>query len=89
MEAIVSAPERLPSCMGLKTTPVVQLDPPASEAPHLFCVRLNGPLAVRLSPAAAICPLFEIVTVCAALFCPTAVAAKPSCEGAALSPGPD
>jgi hypothetical protein len=89
VELTVSAPERLPDCAGLKTTPAVQLEPPASVVPHLFCVRLNGPVVVRASPAAAAWPLLVRVTVCAALVWPTAVATKLSSEGAALSPASD
>jgi hypothetical protein len=89
VELIVSAPERFPVCAGLKTKRVVKLEPPASVAPHLFCVRLKGPVAVRTSPAAVAWLLLLTVTVCAALVWPTAVAAKVSSDGAAPSPPSD
>jgi hypothetical protein len=85
-ELTVSAPVQVPLVAGVKTTPVVQADPAARFVPHVFCVRLKGPETITASPLALIPPVLEMVTVCEGLACPSACAAKLSCDGFTLSP---
>jgi len=72
-------------CVGAKTTPVVQLAPAARLVPQVFPKRLKGLAMAKLRPTAGDPPEFVIVTVCAALVCPMAVAASANCAGAVPS----
>ena len=66
--------------------PSEQLAPAARLAAQVFCVRLKGAVAVRVSELAAEPPVLVTFTVCAALDCPGAMMGKTSCAGLTLSP---
>jgi hypothetical protein len=64
--------------VGEKTTPGEQLAPAARVVPQVFCTRLNGVVAVRVSEVAAEPLVLVRVTVCEALDCPGATIGKTS-----------
>jgi hypothetical protein len=66
-ELAVRAPVTDPFPAGVKTTPVVQLAPAASEDEQLFWTRLNGEETESATPTAAALLVLVIVAICDAL----------------------
>ncbi len=67
---MVSVPVREPPAVGVNASATEQLEPAASEAPHVF-VCAKSPLAEMLEMESAAFPVFVNVTVCVALVVPT------------------
>src|SRR5439155_19507578 len=70
LSVIVSVPERLPSCVGVNVTLIVQLAPAAIEPPQTL-VSEKSPLAVMLVIVRAAAPVLLRVRVWAPLVVPT------------------
>jgi hypothetical protein len=85
-DATFNVPVAIPVAAGANTTPTVQVALAARVAAHVFWVSANPALAVSVSCVAATVPELLMVTVCAALDVPTAVAAKLNCAGLTFSP---
>jgi len=67
VELTVSAPVTTPLAVGVKTTPVEQLAPEASDALQVFWTRLKGGPSESARPLAAALFVFVTITVWAAL----------------------
>jgi hypothetical protein len=67
---IVTAPVRVPVAVGVNLTLILQLDPAASDEPHVV-VSEKSPLAAMLVMVSDALPEFVSVTVCAVLVVPT------------------
>jgi hypothetical protein len=78
LSVTVTAPVRTPATVGVNTSCTVHAAPAASVAPQVFPPAgiLKSPVAAMPPNASATPPLLVSVTVCAAEFAPTTVAAK-------------
>jgi hypothetical protein len=85
-DATFNVPVAAPVAAGANTTPTVQAAPAGRLAAQVFWVNANPVLTVTASCVAAKLLELLMVTVCAALDVPTAVAAKLNCAGFTFSP---
>jgi hypothetical protein len=85
-EATFNVPVAAPVAAGANTTPTEHDAPPPRLVPQVFAVSANPALAVSASCVAASLLVLLMVTVCAALELPTAVAVKLNCAGFTFSP---
>ena len=70
LSVTLKLPVRVPDAVGVNVILMLQFPPGASEAPHVL-VAAKSPLATMLVIVSAALPVFDSVTVCAALVVPT------------------
>ena len=83
-----NVPVRAPACVGLKTTLIVQLEPPARLDPQVVPAIAKSPVVDAEIPVSATLCLFLSVNVFAALVPPTTVFAKLALAGVSVACGP-
>ena len=83
---MVSVPAYGPLREGEKYTPVEQFAPAARLEPQVFCTRLKGGAAIKLSDEAVEPPVLVMFTVWDGLDSPGRTMGKRSCAGLTLSP---
>src|SRR5437588_5051440 len=70
LSVTLKLPVHVPDAVGVNVTLMLQFPPAASEPPHVL-VAAKSPLATMLVIVSAALPVFDSVTVCAALVVPT------------------
>src|SRR5436305_1826137 len=86
LSVTLELPVRVPDAVGVNVTLMLQFPPDASEPPQLS-VSAKSPLATMLLMVRVAVPVFDSVTVCAALVVPTLWLAKVSEVGERLATG--
>jgi len=90
LSVIAMVPLRVPVAVGVRVTLIVQLAPAARLAPHVFVTPKSEefvPVTLMLEMARLTLPVFERVTVCAALGVPTCCPVNVRLPGEVFAPG--